>query len=217
MTLADVISEARKLVNDTDSTAYRYTDVNLVGVGNQVIRRVLNLRPDIFAVLGTVLCTTGEIYQSAPADSFRLIDVIRIQSGNAVAEVDRDMLNTSSPEWATYPAGPATEWMRHPRSPNKFFIFPPAPVNQTLVVEYAQVPSVYVIADPIVIPDSYLPVLIDGVVWLAESIDDEHVNSQRAQMFMQSFMTGLGITLQSRVITDTEDAGMSQQPPAKAA
>lgn len=212
MTLTDVIAEVRKLVNDTDSTSYRYTDVNLTGVGNQVIKRVLNLRPDLFSVLGTVLCTTGEIYQSAPADSFRLIDVIRIQNGNAVAIVDRDMLNTASPGWTVYTAGPAIEWMRHPRSPNKFFIFPPAPSNQTLVVEYAQVPATFAIGATLPLPDSYLSILVDGIVWLAESIDDEHVNSQRAQMFMQSFMTGLGITLQSRPITDMEDAGASMQP-----
>lgn len=214
MTLQDVITEARKLVNDTDSTAYRYSNVNLTGVGNQVIQRVLNLRPDLFAALGNVICTNGEIYQSAPADSFRLIDVIRIQNGPAVAESDRDLLNSTRPDWTVYTAGPAIEWMRHPRGPNKFFIFPPAPVNQTLVVEYAKIPVPYAIGDTIVIPDSYLPVLVDGVVWLIESVDDEHVNSQRAQMFMQSFFTGLGITLQSRSITDTEMA-VAAPPPAK--
>lgn len=214
MTLTDVITEARKLVNDTDSTSYRYSDSNLTGVGNQVIQRVLNLRPDLFAALGTVLCTTGEIYQSAPADSFRLIDVLRIQNGNALAESDREMLNSASPEWTTYTAGPAVEWMRHPRGPNKFFIFPPAPVNQTLVVEYAKVPATYAAGDTVVIPDSYLPILVDGMVWLIESVDDEHVNSQRAQMFMQSFYNGLGVTLQSRSITDTEQA-VAAPPAAK--
>lgn len=214
MTLADAIAEVRKLINDTDATAYRYTDANLVGVGNQVVKRVLNLRPDLFAVLGTVICTNGEIYQSAPADSYRLIDVIRIQLGGALGEVDRDMLNIAQPTWPTYAAGPATEWMRHPRSPNKFFIFPPAPVNQTLVVEYAKVPVTAAAGDTLVLPDSYLPILIDGMTWLCESIDDEHVNSQRAQMFMQSFYQGLGVTLQSRPITDTEDAGASQQKAA---
>lgn len=214
MTLQDVITEARKLVNDTDSTAYRYSNVNLTGVGNQVIQRVLNLRPDLFAALGNVLCTTGEIYQSAPTDSFRLIDVIRIQNGAALAESDRDLLNSTRPDWTTYIAGPAIEWMRHPRGPNKFFIFPPAPVNQTLVVEYAKIPAAYAIGDTIVIPDSYLPVLVDGMVWLIESVDDEHVNSQRAQMYMQSFFTGLGITLQSRSITDTE-AAIAPAPASK--
>lgn len=215
MTLQDAITEARKLINDTDSTAYRYSDVNLTGVGNQVVSRVLNLRPDLFAVLGNVICTTGQIYQSAPSDSFRLIDIIRIENGNAVSEVDRDMLNTASPQWTVYPSGPAIEWMRHPRSPNKFFIFPPAPVNQTLVVEYAQVPPVYALGATILVPNSYLPVMVDGIVWMTESVDDEHVNSQRAQMFMQSFYQGLGITLESRRITDTEDAGMSTMQTTK--
>lgn len=215
MTLADAITETRKLINDTDSTNYRYSDADLVGVGNQVIKRVLNLRPDLFAVLGTVLCTVGEVYQSAPADSYRLIDVLRIQNSTALAEVDRDILNAASPTWMTTTAGPAVEWMRHPRGPNKFFIFPPAPVNQTLVVEYAQVPPTAAIGATLVLPDSYLPVLIDGMTWLAEAVDDEHVNSQRAKMFQDAFYQGLGVTLQSRPITDTEDAGASQQGAGK--
>lgn len=215
MTLADAITETRKLINDTDNTNYRYSDAALVGVGNQVIKRVLNLRPDLFAVLGTVLCTVGEVYQSAPADSYRLIDVLRIQNSTAVAEVDRDILNASSPTWTTTTAGPAIEWMRHPRGPNKFFIFPPAPVNQTLVVEYAQVPPTAAVGTTLGLPDSYLPVLIDGMTWLAEAVDDEHVNSQRAKMFQDAFYQGLGVTLQSRPITDTEDAGASQQGAGK--
>ena len=43
-----------------------------------------------------------------------------------------------------------------------------------------------IVLNSIPLPDSYLPVLVDGMTWLAESIDDEHVNSQRAKMFMDS-------------------------------
>jgi hypothetical protein len=48
---------------------------------------------------------------------------------------------------------------------------------------------------------------VDGVVFLAESIDNEHVNSGRAKLFQDSFVQGLGVSLQSRTITDTETGG----------
>ena len=40
-------------------------------------------------------------------------------------------------------AGPAVNFMRHVRNPNKFFIYPKAPVNQILIGEYSKTPAVY--------------------------------------------------------------------------
>jgi hypothetical protein len=49
---------------------------------------------------------------------------------------------------------------------------------------------------------------VDGVIFLAESIDNEHVNSGRAKLFQESFVQSLGVSLQSRAITDTESGGL---------
>jgi hypothetical protein len=45
-------------------------------------------------------------------------------------------------------------------------------------------------------------------VFLAESVDNEHVNSNRAQLFQQSFTQALGVSVQARSITDTEEGGL---------
>ena len=77
-----------------------------------------------------------------------------------------------------------------------------------LVGEYAQTPPDYTLNQAITFPiDAYFPALVDGVVFLAESIDNEHVNSNRAKLFQDSFVQGLGVSLQSRTITDTEASG----------
>ncbi len=47
-------------------------------------------------------------------------------------------------------------------------------------------------------------------VFLAQSIDDEHVDSGRAKLFYDSFTQQLGATLQGRKITDTKNAGMDK-------
>jgi hypothetical protein len=60
------------------------------------------------------------------------------------------------------------------------------------------------------ISDVYFPALVDGVVFLAESIDDEHVQSGRAKLFYDSFVQQLGAGLQSRKVTDTKNAGMDK-------
>jgi len=48
-------------------------------------------------------------------------------------------------------------------------------------------------------------------VFLAESVDNEHVNSQRAQLFQQSFTQALGVAAQSRSITDPERGGLQEE------
>ena len=47
-------------------------------------------------------------------------------------------------------------------------------------------------------------------MFLAESIDDEHVQSGRAKLFYDSFVQQLGTSLQSRKVTDTKSAGLDR-------
>jgi len=99
--------------------------------------------------------------------------------------------------------------MRHVRNPNKFFVYPPPTAGVLLVGEYAQTPPNYLIGDTITYPiDAYFPTVVDGVVFLAESIDDEHVNSNRAKLFQDSFMQGLTTGSENRVLTDYESGGL---------
>jgi hypothetical protein len=58
------------------------------------------------------------------------------------------------------------------------------------------------------VPDSFLTTVVDGTVYLAESVDNEHVDSGRAKLFYDSFVQSLGVNAQSRVITDTEEGGL---------
>jgi len=61
------------------------------------------------------------------------------------------------------------------------------------------------------ISDAYFPVVLDGTVYLAETIDNEHVNSNRAQLFQQTFTQALGVSAQARTLTDTEESGLPKE------
>jgi hypothetical protein len=99
--------------------------------------------------------------------------------------------------------------MRHVRNNNRFFIYPKAPASQVLIIEYSQAPKNYVLGETVdLLPDAYFPVVVDGTIFLAESIDNEHVNSNRAQLFQQSFVQALSTNFQARPVTDTEEAGL---------
>ena len=208
MTPNEVITEVRRLIQDT-RTPYRYSDAVLLGFVNQTLKRMVMLRPDLFAVIGDFPTTANTALQSCPADSTRLIEIFQVKNGDAVVEVNRGTLDRTVPGWLNEPAGQPVNFMRHVRNPNRFFVYPRPSAGVVLVGEYAQTPPDYTIDQEITYPiDTYFPVLVDGVVFLAESIDNEHVNSNRAKLFQDAFVQGLGVALQTRTITDTEAGGL---------
>jgi hypothetical protein len=208
MTPTEVITEVRRIIQDT-KTPYRYSDAVMLGFVNQTLKRMVVLRPDLFAVIGEFPMSVGTVLQSCPADSIRLIEVFQVQGGNAVTEVTRQVLDRTSPSWVSEAAGIPVNFMRHVRNPNRFFVSPPPASGVVLIGEYAQTPPDYTIAQEITYPtDAYFPVVVDGTVFLAESVDNEHVNSNRAKLFQDAFVQALGVGLQSRVVTDTEEGGL---------
>jgi hypothetical protein len=162
-------------------------------------------------VVDDIPVVANEVMQSLPADSYRLVEIYRIKDGGALVEVSREMLDQSYPDWAVEPPDVPVNYVRHPRNPNKFFLYPRPRVNLTLVGEYVQTPSQVSLNDQIGLPGAYESSLIDGVVYLAQSVDNEHVNSNRAKLFQDAFLQGLGVSLQSRSLTDSESGAM---PPA---
>jgi len=208
MILNDVITEVRRLIQD-ENTPQRYSDTVLLGFANQALKRISVLRPDLFAYMGTVTCTENEVLQSAPSDSIRLIEVFSVVGGSGVIETNREILDQSYPQWINDAAGACRNFMRHARNPNKFFIYPKAPASQVLKVEYSQSPPTYDGTTTVaLLPDAFLPAVVDGTVYLAESIDNEHVNSGRAELFLKSFTQALGVSASNRIFTDTETAGL---------
>lgn len=207
MTPNEVITEVRRLIQDTKAS-YRYSDSVLLGFVNQTLKRMVMLRPDLFAVIGDFSTTANTVLQSCPADSIRLIEIFQVKNGNAILEVNRDTLDRTAPNWQNEAAGQPVNFMRHVRNPNRFFVYPRPSAGVELVGEYAQTPPDYTLEQEINYPiDAYFPTVVDGVVFLAESIDNEHVNSGRAKLFQDAFVQGLGVSLQSRTITDTEAGG----------
>ena len=211
MILDDVITEVRRILQDTNSPQ-RYSDTVLLGFANQALKRIAVLRPDLFAYIGDITCTADSVVQSMPSDSIRLIEIYSVKNGNGVIETNREALDQAYPTWMNDTAGPAVNFMRHVRNANKFFIYPKAPADQVLVGEYAQTPPDYNGTTTVaLLPDAYFPVVVDCTVFIAESVDNEHVNSKRAELFQQSFTQALGVAGQSRLLTDPERGGLEDE------
>lgn len=207
MTPQDVITEARNILQDA-KVPFRYVDTLLLGFVNLTLKRLSILRPDLFVVMGDIPTVANTVVQSLPPNSMRLVEIFQVKGGNAVTEATREVYDQTYPEWINEPVGPTRNFMRHARNPNKFFIYPKAPENLVLIGEYAQSPRTYGLTEEIdLVPDSFLPVLVDGTVFIAESVDNEHVNSNRAKLFQDIFNETISLSLQSRALTDTEFAG----------
>jgi hypothetical protein len=204
----EVITEVRRLIQDT-KTPYRYSDVVLQGFVNQTLKRMVVLRPDLFSVIGDIATTANTVLQSTPADSVRLVEIFQVKNGDAITEVSRDMFDQTYPNWVNETAGTPVNFMRHVRNPNKFFVYPRPTSSIILVGEYAQTPANYGLNDTILLlPDAYFPTVVDGTVFVAESIDNEHVNSGRAKLFQDTFVQSLSVGLTTRIVTDTEAGGL---------
>jgi hypothetical protein len=210
MTPAEVITEVRRIVQD-QSVPYRYSDAVLLGYVNQTLKRMAVVRPDLFSDIGDIPTTPDTAVQSLPADAIRLLDIFQVKGGPAINEVDRETMNRNYPGWMVEASSVPVNFMRHVKNPDRFFLYPPPVAGTVLVGEYAKSPPNYAMADTVdILSDVYFPVVVDGTVFLAESIDDEHVQSGRAKLFYDSFAQMLTTSLQSRKVTDTKSAGLDK-------
>ena len=209
-TTTEVIAEVRELVQDTTADYQRYSDAFLLRKFNQAMKRFAIIRPDLFTSYASLTCAAGTM-QVAPADSIRLMDVLDASDGSAVKEIDGDAIDLMLPSWANGAPGVAKNWIRSVNDPNRFYLYPPAVVGDTLTILYAKTPANLALGDPVAVGDVYFPVVIDCTTWLVESIDSESVSSGRAKTFKDSFIEMISASLQARALTDTKSAGMNKK------
>jgi hypothetical protein len=205
-TVADIVTEARELLLDT-LAPFRYSDDFIVRKVNQAVRRMSIVRPDLFATHASLSCVLG-ILQSAPADSIRLMDVVTNDDGTALKEINQDTLDLMIPTWPSQGTSALINWMRYPRDPNRFYVYPAAAGTETLTIVYARSPATMTINSVVPLPDAYQPSVIDGTCWLMEAIDAEHVESGRAKMFKDAFEGALTAGLTVRQLTDADAGGL---------
>lgn len=208
--VADVIADVRESVSDT-SLPNRYSDAFILRKINQTVQRMVVKRPDIFCDVHILTCVAGSL-QSAPVDSVRVMDVLSNSANKAVKEINQEVLDLTLPNWENLTPGPATDWMRYPRDPNRFYVYPAAVAGDTLTILYAKTPiALTTTTGSIPIALAYQPAVVDGVIWLLESIDAEHVESGRAKMFQDSFYMTLDNSTNARRITDTDNAALPKE------
>lgn len=192
-----VIERARVLLNDTRSVK-RYSDEQMLWFFNDAMQRMFTLRPDAFSTEGLAFTPEVASYRQLAPTGTTLFGIQRAASGSdatAVREVDWWDFTNSEAAWVSDSPGLPTKFVKDPHNPRVFYLNPPPASGVSLTMFAALQPAQ---ATSLTAPsyerpkDNFIPALTDCVVFLASSVDDEHVSSQRAQMFYESFVNQLG-------------------------
>lgn len=196
MTPASILLTVRDIITDTDSSAYRQSDDELLRYLNDGLCEACIIAPQLFYVTGDMQCAPDETEQGVSfADAKEFVEVIRIKGGAAVFPADFDTLSAFNPNWGQVTAAPAANWMKKPNDLLRFYIYPKAPAVQILEVKYVANPTPLTIADMdseiTDLPGAYHPAMVDYAVYRSESKDDEHVLSQRATAHYAAFVAKL--------------------------
>jgi len=214
MTPNDIIADARRIAQDNGllRTSNTYSAAALLSFTNQILRQTAVIRPDLFTLMTDIPTTPNVVEQSMPADSIRLVNIFAVKDGNAVLEVSREAMDQSTPLWRSEAAGVPVNYMRHIRNPNRYFLYPKPSAGVVLTGEYAQSPPIYTAGQTIaLLPDSFQPAMVAGVVMLIAGVENPTTNAARFRQFQETYSQTLGVNLQSRTVTDTKSSGLDSK------
>jgi hypothetical protein len=187
--LSKPIADARITLSDTDQTGYRYSDVDLLGFANDALDEIMVLAPFYFHKSAEFTCTPNKCLQDPPwNDAAELVEITSIKDGPALTLVERLIMDRLRPSWLQDSAALPVHWMRVESNPLMFFLYPRPLVGTVLNAIYVKVPGEFAADADTGLPKSLEPAIADYIVYRAESRDDEHVISQRASMFLSTFV-----------------------------
>jgi len=191
MTPLSIFLTVRDTLNDTDPSAYRQEDEELLRYLNDGMRECSMLAPQLFYSTGDMQCAPGETEQGLSFDDAQvLVDVMRVKGGRAILPGDMNALSLFRPDWGQDAEGPALNWFKNAIDPLRFYLYPKAPAGQIIEVKYVRGPKDVLMGDEITdIPAAMQPALGYYIISRAEAKDDEHVLSGRSLASYQQFLS----------------------------
>ncbi|MBY0439318.1 MAG: hypothetical protein K2W80_14110 [Burkholderiales bacterium] len=202
----DVLADVRDALQDTDVDLRRHADSTILGYLSDGLVETCVRRPDLFSTLAVIPAAAGA-FQSAPVDSVRVIDVIKLVGGNVLIECEKDAVDADNPGWMDEPGTPLN-WMRYVKDPNRFLLAPPPVGTESIQIMYARTPvRVAALSDVVPLPAAYRPALLAYAVFRAETKNDQSVLDGRAKLMWDVFLASLVASVQSKETTDGFDNG----------
>lgn len=196
-----IIDDARPTIND--SAKARHTDADGLRYIKGGIRALALLRPDLFVqrgLLETVALQVDQDISTEKPDALKLRAIFATEAGVPIAECDLSSLDEFTPTWRTATAvNSPYNWARFPQddpvngSGTRYYLSPAPKADVNVMGEWVEATAPATLSTAIELPDAYFEPLRHYYIFCAESMDDEHVVTQRAAQSMNVFMQGIGL------------------------
>lgn len=194
-TLQNAIDIARPILNDTNSSAYRWSDADLTQYGNDALDAICLEIPELFYALAEITCISATVNQTfADADNLKFIGILNVKNGDVVNKTTVEILDAFNPSWRSDTAGTATDWAPAEDDPNRFYIYPQSPTTQVLIGKYVKVPAENAIGATHELANSYTPAIAQYIIARARARQSGDVLSGADTQEMAKFYSMLGIT-----------------------
>lgn len=241
VTAAEIFTRVQDVAQDT--TSVRWPLVELLRWLNDAVREVVLHKPSAGGATVVVDLELGT-YQTVPTDYIGLLRVVRNitavdggtgvrTAGRAVTVVQRDILDSQSPDWHMTEGVPFHVSVKHavydPADPRAFYVYPGNTGSGKLeVIAYKTPDAIAVPANPtliasysaaIGISDIYTNAVVDYILYRAYSKDVQFAgNAQRAAAHFGAFANSIGLKIKNEITSNpnaTMNAPLRQaEPPA---
>lgn len=184
-------------------TARRTWDLpELVGYLNEALRATSFVKPDMHTVQDFVTLAAG-IAQALPEGGVALIDISDNEvSGRAVTQTDLSLLQEENRFWpAATREVDAENYAADPRTPRRFYVFPPNDGTGSVRITYGAVPDTLTgsSGEEIPVPSSYQAALTDYVLAKCYAKNSKKQDLTKSSTYMQQWGALLGLKSQGQV------------------
>ena len=195
LTGTNIISRARRVLQDTTSGGTRWLDAELLDWINDAQREVVLLKPNANSTTADAVMIQGT-KQSLPTGGLQLLSVVRNTAGNAIRRVDRSIMDSENPAWhVDTESNISLHYMFDEDDPETFYLYPAQTASPgSIELIYSTAPTdLAAVGDTIDLNDIYANVILDYILYRAYSKDSDYAgNAQRASNHYQAFNNSLG-------------------------
>jgi len=174
----------------------------LVGYLNEALRATSFVKPDMYTVQDFVTLAAG-IAQNLPEGGVALIDISDNEvSGRAITQTDLGLLQEENRFWpAATQEVDAENYAADPRTPRRFYIFPPNDGTGSVRITYGAVPDTLTgsSGEEIPVPDSYQAALTNYVLSKCYGKNSKRQDFTKSSGYMQQWGALLGLKSQAQV------------------
>ena len=195
-----IITRARGILQDADSTSYTWSDADLLAYLNDGQRNIVFMKPDAYIKNESVVLVAGT-KQTVPTDGLGLIKITRNMGtngttpGKPVAFVLMEQVDYLIPDFHTHTACASLDLYTYDKDdPLRYYVYPPQPTSSFGYAEivYPALPADVAASAAITLGDVYQTALLNYILYRAFSREIDPISSSSAGAYYNLYVSELG-------------------------